>query len=221
MQRRELDQRFANLAQRRPTPTYQPPQEYQYEPQYEEEYYEEDPRNLQGSGKFSKALSGAHQFIKKSGLVSKGLTYAGHPEFAAAARSFGYGMDRYQGSGLVGGVAPVVRKGSSGYNAVYGAPDKRALRAGQVAWLNFRAANYPRLLRVALEELNNQSGANDMVLFGHSPPNGKDLNRYATYLTGEEYRRATGKESKDFKTYAELQEARGKKKAAQYYTLNY
>lgn len=44
-----------------------------------------------------KGVSAAHNLVKSTGAVSKGLTYLGHPELAVAAKSLGYGLVPLEG----------------------------------------------------------------------------------------------------------------------------
>lgn len=149
------------------------------------------PGQMQGGAGFGKFLRGAQKFAKSTGIISKGLAFAGHPELAGIASLAGYGgypTSQYQGSGIVGGVAPQFR--SQYKNAAPGTPvgyykDGTVKRKGfhkdgtpreLSAWQEFVRMNYQETRQDIIEALSAQSAQEDFRLLGHSPPNGRDVN---------------------------------------------
>ena len=157
---------------------------------YSQDYDDDVPDERYEGGNFvSKALSGANRFARQTGIVSKGLQYLGHPELARGARSFGYGM--YQGSGgIIGGVHPefkstaVQRAMNRKYRQEHPRKRKPRTEGGISEWNAYVKSNYVVFRDEAIDFLNATSQQDDMRFFGHSPPNGTDLNRVAFIAMG-------------------------------------
>lgn len=199
---RGIDERMSEVQRQRESQSRKSKYIEDYDDQYTDQSSDVYPEHSQGSSEYperyaggagflSKAFHSANRFARQTGIISKGLEYAGAPTLAKGARALGYGAYQ-QGSGIVGGVAPVYkqsaeqRKYSQEYRQSH--PRQRKTNNPLSAWQKFVKMNYSHFRDEAIKFLNSTEPQDDEELFGHSPPNGRDIQRVTFVMLGYSFK---------------------------------